>query len=87
MSDRTALHVPGDTAIMSRGAYKFRQTEVLRAIKAARASGAEIAGIEIGPGGEIRVIFGKPVAKEWRGESSEWDAYDEAQAKVRQAIS
>lgn len=50
---------------MSRGAQTFRQNDVVRAIRAARAAGEDIARVEIGRDGRIMVILGKtetPVA-------------------------
>ena len=46
---------------MSRGAHTFKQCDVTRAIKAARAAGVEIAGIEVDVHGTIRIIAGKAV--------------------------
>jgi hypothetical protein len=45
---------------MSRAASTFRQTDVVRALRAARAAGLEVARIEIGKDGKIVVIPGKP---------------------------
>jgi hypothetical protein len=49
---------------MSRGRCTFRQRDVKAAIKAATTAGMEIAAIEIGAQGEIRVVIGKPRAQE-----------------------
>jgi hypothetical protein len=45
---------------MSHGAYRFRESEVRRAIKAARSAGMEIARIELNKDGAIVVVPGKP---------------------------
>ena len=45
---------------MSRRPYIFRECDVRRAIKAAASAGMEIAAVEIGVGGEIRIVAGKP---------------------------
>ena len=44
---------------MSRRPYAFRECDVRRAIKAAVSAGMEIAAVEIGVGGEIRIVVGK----------------------------
>jgi hypothetical protein len=45
---------------MSRRPNTFRECDVRRAIKAAASAGMEIAAVEIGAGGEIRIVAGKP---------------------------
>jgi hypothetical protein len=45
---------------MSRRPYTFRECDVRRAIKAAASAGMEIAAVEIGVQGEIRIVVGKP---------------------------
>ena len=47
--------------IMARGASRFRQTDLVRAIKAAKAAGEEVSKIEVDAGGKLRIILGKPV--------------------------
>jgi hypothetical protein len=50
-------------AARPRGKVAFKQTDVTRAIKAARAAGVEISRIEIdtgGPQSKITIIAGKP---------------------------
>jgi hypothetical protein len=46
---------------MGRKQLKFKQTDVRRAIEAARAAGMEIAGVRITPDGAIEVMVNKPV--------------------------
>jgi hypothetical protein len=54
---------------MSRRPYTFRECDVRRAIKAAVSAGIEIGAVEIGVGGEIRIVVGKlgfqPTANPW----------------------
>ncbi len=45
---------------MPRSPCTFRETDVRRAIKAARSSGIEIARVEIDKYGKIVVVTGKP---------------------------
>jgi hypothetical protein len=45
---------------MSRRPYTFRECDVRRAIKAAVSAGMEIAAVEIGAQGEIRIVIGSP---------------------------
>ena len=45
---------------MSHGPYRFRESELRRAIKAARSAGIEIDRFEIGTDGRIVVFPGKP---------------------------
>ncbi len=45
---------------MSRAPSNFRQNDVTRALKGARAAGVEIARVEIGKDGQIIVVAGKP---------------------------
>ncbi|UQR67361.1 hypothetical protein LRP30_19770 [Bradyrhizobium sp. C-145] len=42
---------------MSRGNYKFKQSDIVRAVKAARAAGLDPRGVEIDPNGTLRVLF------------------------------
>jgi hypothetical protein len=48
---------------MSRRPNTFRECDVRRAIKAATSAGIEIAVVEIGARGEIRIVVGKPGAQ------------------------
>jgi hypothetical protein len=66
---------------MSRGPYTFKQTDVVRALKAADAAGREVAGFRIDRAGDIVVIFGKPPAT---ASGNEWD--DLISASVRPSI-
>lgn len=54
-----------------RGRATFRERDVKAAIKAVRATGAEIAGVEIAADGRIRVIVGREDAA---AETNPWDA-------------
>ena len=45
---------------MSRRPYTFRECDVRRAIKAAASAGMEIAAVEIGAQGQIRIVIGNP---------------------------
>lgn len=58
---------------MSRGPHAFKQTDVTRALKAAKAAGVEIARIKINKDGAIEIDAGKP--KELAAETggNEWD--------------
>jgi hypothetical protein len=47
----------------------FRQQDVTRALKGARAAGLPVAGFKIGAKGEIEVVIGNPEAH--RGESNQ----------------
>lgn len=44
---------------MARGAPHFRQTDLTRALKGARAAGIEVARVEIGPDGKIVIWPGQ----------------------------
>ena len=66
----------GVNARRRRAKLAFRQTDVSRAIKAARAAGVEISRIEIdtgGPQSKITIIAGKPESQAKIGEGNEWD--------------
>jgi hypothetical protein len=45
---------------MSRRPYTFRECDVRRAIRATASAGMEIAAVEIGVQGEIRIVIGSP---------------------------
>lgn len=55
---------------MSRGPSTFRQTDVTRAIKAAKAAGVDVSRIEIGPNGRIVITAGpvEPTKSDAQGE-------------------
>lgn len=57
---------------MSRGPHSFKQTDVVRALRAAEAAGKEVAGFKIDRYGEIVVIFGKAAQIE-AASGNEWD--------------
>ena len=58
---------------MSRQPANFRQSDVVRAINAARACGLVVARTEIGPDGRIVLVHGK--GSEVAGAVSELDAW------------
>lgn len=59
---------------MARGALAFKQTDVVRAVKAARAAGLEIGRIEIERNGRIVIIPGPANQIHSEGEgANEWD--------------
>ena len=55
-----------------RGPCAFRQCDVERAIKAARAAGLEVARVEIDKDGKIVIIAGKPTDALERNELDKW---------------
>ena len=60
---------------MARGPCAFKQRDVMRALKATRAAGIEIARVEITKDGKIIVVAGKQQegsAGDGKGEN-EWD--------------
>lgn len=58
---------------MSRGAATFKQSDLTRALKAARDAGVTIARVEIDKAGKIVVIAGTPKNDDDRGGENEWD--------------
>jgi hypothetical protein len=56
---------------MSRGAHKFKQGDVTKAIKAAVNAGLSVKRFEIDRDGKIVVVAGRPDGQE---QASEWDA-------------
>jgi hypothetical protein len=58
---------------MSRGAWTFRQSDVVRAIKAVRVAGEEIARVEIDRDGKIVVVIVKAALHDGAGDYNEWD--------------
>jgi hypothetical protein len=71
---------------MVRRPCKFRQSDLTRALKAARAAGIEIARFEIEKDGKIVVVPGKPIEAPGneKPERNEWDeVYDAHSTKVR----
>jgi hypothetical protein len=60
---------------MARGPCNFRQTDLKRAIKGARAAGMEVARVEINKDGVIVVVPSKPQEPaDERSETNEWDS-------------
>ncbi len=49
---------------MPRGPCAFKQRDVMRALRAARAAGFDVAQIEIAKDGKIIVVTGKPEAQD-----------------------
>ena len=49
---------------MGRARCTFRERDVRAAIKAAVAAGIEVASVEIGENGKIRIVVGKPSEQE-----------------------
>ena len=58
---------------MARTPSTFRQIDVTRAIKAARAGGVDIARIEIDHAGKITIIMVAGAAQIGIAEENEWD--------------
>lgn len=61
---------------MSHGPQRFRESEIRRAIKAARAAGLEIARLDINKDGGFAIIPGKPTdetAAQTEYPLNEWD--------------
>jgi hypothetical protein len=57
-----------------RGPARFRERDVKAAVRAVRAAGEEVAGVEIGVDGKIKVIVGRePIAAPAR---NPWDDED-----------
>ncbi|MCK1672715.1 hypothetical protein [Bradyrhizobium sp. 150] len=60
---------------MSRGKHKFKQSDIVRAVKAARTAGLDPHGVEIDPNGTLRVLFNGADAQIKQTNSvNEWDA-------------
>lgn len=57
---------------MPRAAQTFRQTDVVRAIKAARAAGEDVARVEIGRDGRIVIVVAKSEAPATDPEIERW---------------
>jgi hypothetical protein len=59
---------------MARGKARFTQSQVMLAIKAAKASGHAVDRVEIEPDGKIVVVIGKPSgATSESRDTNEWD--------------
>jgi hypothetical protein len=67
---------------MSRGRCTFRQRDVKAAIKAAVAAGMDVASVEIGAQGQIRIVVGKPGAQELK--VNPWDEVLHGSAEQKQ---
>lgn len=53
-------------------AARFRQSDLERALRALRAAGETISGVEINPDGSFRVLTGNLTPKQPRDEYEEW---------------
>lgn len=58
---------------MARGACTFRQQDVTRALRAAKAAGETVQRIEIDKSGKIVVVTGQPETEATRAGGNEWD--------------
>ena len=58
---------------MARTALTFKQTDVVRLVKAVAAAGVEVARVEVDKDGRIVVIAGKPMPNEGNQGGDEWD--------------
>jgi hypothetical protein len=58
---------------MSRKACTFRQSDLAKAIKGAKAGGLDIARVEITPDGRIIVIAGSGLSEQNAASSNPWD--------------
>ena len=59
-----------------RGPATFRQRDVKAAIRAVRAAGEDVAGVEIDGDGRIRVIVGTTAMPAAAAEANPWDDED-----------
>lgn len=63
---------------MARRPSNFRQSDVERAVKAARAAGLDVGGVEVAPDGTIRVTTVTPVPSETGDPFDKWKARKDA---------
>lgn len=59
---------------MARAPALFRQRDAAALVRAVRASGLDVARVEVGPDGKIVVITGKPLEAANASPTNEWDA-------------
>jgi hypothetical protein len=59
---------------------RFRQADISRAVKGAKAAGIPVSQIEIGPDGRIVLISGQPQASQTHDEYANWKANRNARA-------
>jgi hypothetical protein len=61
---------------MARGSLTFRQQDLVRALKGAKAAGIEVARVEIDKSGKIIVVAGRPVEthSQTADGANPWDA-------------
>ena len=60
---------------MTRRASTFRQSDVERAVKAARAAGLDVGSVEVAPDGTIRVVTATANENEQPGGGSPFDQW------------
>ena len=60
---------------MGRGKATFKQSDVARAVKAARAAGIEVAAVRINPQGQIEVVAGKPLVQDATSPTDEVESW------------
>jgi hypothetical protein len=66
---------------MGRAASTFKQTDVVRAVKAAQAAGLDVGAVEISPDGTIRVkVGGDKYTEEPASPFDQWKATRDASA-------
>jgi hypothetical protein len=59
---------------MGKAACTFKEVDVMRAVKAARKAGLEIAGVKVSRDGDIVILAGKlREASKAEAETNEWD--------------
>ena len=58
---------------MARGALTFRQRDLVRALKGAKAAGIEVARVEIDKAGTIVMVTGKPSTDSPNRSENPWD--------------
>jgi hypothetical protein len=60
---------------MSNAQWRFKPSEIVRAVKSVKSTGLPVRNVEIAPDGLIRVNVGEPElpASDSKSEKSEWD--------------
>jgi hypothetical protein len=59
---------------MAHGRLKFRQRDLTRAVRGARAAGLSVAKVEIDADGRIVIVVGTPAETVERPALNEWDS-------------